>query len=250
MSAAPKLLARILVLALALSGLEATYARDSTVTFDLGAGPGGVSMSISGRESPEATVKALRGYREAAVVDRVRLLATLGDIKEELARLQGVVGSSDAWACRRSAKDLKALRKAVRQLQDDLRLAPILEVGPAHRDIEVSAPQPQPLPPPQPAGPVALNEAQFSEILDAVQAESFEDGKLGVLRDATDYAWYTVAQVVRVLGAFSFGSGKLKALEIMAPQIVDPEHAFKIYGAFTFDGDKKKARKILRRARR
>ena len=39
------------------------------------------------------------------------------------------------------------------------------------------------------------------------------------------------------------------ALEKMAPRIADPQNKFKIYGAFDFDADKKKAKQILKAVR-
>jgi hypothetical protein len=50
-----------------------------------------------------------------------------------------------------------------------------------------------------------------------------------------------------VIRRLSFSSDKLRALELLAPRMVDRQNAFKIYDAFTFSSDKEKARAILRR---
>ncbi|MDF1562411.1 MAG: DUF4476 domain-containing protein [Deltaproteobacteria bacterium] len=219
-------------------------AQTESVRIDMGAGGMSMSVTTSG-ESADVTMRTIEGYGDAVIIDRARLLTTLGDLNEELARLQGVTAGGDRNACRRASGDLSALRSSIRLLIDDLRAAPGIDTRGPVAAPPPPMPAPEPLPPPVPAGPIAMDGPQFHEILAAVRAEDFESGKLDVLRDATDHAWYTVAQVKQVLDVFSFGSGKLKALEIMAPQIVDLENKFKIYGAFTFDSDKKKAKKIL-----
>ena len=50
-----------------------------------------------------------------------------------------------------------------------------------------------------------------------------------------------------MLGLYNFSADKLGALKLMAPKISDPANNFKIYGAFTFSGDKDQAKKILSR---
>ncbi len=243
---------QILALFSTLAIASGALAQSENVSINIGAGPTGMSMNInSGGQGAAVTMRTIGAYHDAVILDRARLLTTLGDLNEELARLQGLTAGGDRGACRRAAGDLKALRRSIRLLQDDLRAAPSVDMG---RSVEIDSgsppPQPEPLPPPEPVGPVALRGAQFSEILSAVRSEDFEDGKLGTLRDATDYAWYTVGQVTQILNVFDFGSGKLKALEIMAPQIINPERSFKIYSAFDFDSDKKKARRIIQATRR
>ena len=59
--------------------------------------------------------------------------------------------------------------------------------------------------------------------------------------------YVAVSHIERVLPLFSFSQDKLRALEIMAPRIVDRQNAFKIYNLFTFSNDKEKARRILGR---
>jgi len=248
----------VAALALSIFTLASPHAvrADDDVRLHIGAGPGGMRLNIGGNghgEGERGRRNHPGSYRDAVVVDRADLLTTLGNLTEELARLQGVTGGGDPMACRRAAQDLKALRRSIKRLQDDLRMAPGIDL-----DAPVAAPPPPqpavveviPAPPPQPAGPFAMDNGRFSEIVSAIQSESFANGKLAVLRDATDYAWYSSAQVVRIIGLFDFGPGKLKALQIVAPQIVDPDQSFKIYSAFDFDSNKKKAREILRASRR
>jgi len=114
-------------------------------------------------------------------------------------------------------------------------------------------PEPQPsYPPPQPSyppQPVRVRQARpeddFSQLLSAVQRESFSDGKLSVLESGARGSWFTVDQAKRMIGAFSFSQDKLNALQIMAPQIVDRQNLYQIYSAFTFSSDKEAAKGIL-----
>jgi hypothetical protein len=46
-------------------------------------------------------------------------------------------------------------------------------------------------------------------------------------------------------GAFS--ATKLRALELCAPRLIDPDNTVAVYDAFSFRGDKEQAREILRR---
>jgi len=108
----------------------------------------------------------------------------------------------------------------------------------------VRAAAPVAAPAPAPACRV-MSPGNFGEVVSAIEEESFGDGKLTVLGDAVEASCLSVKQVVKVLGVFDFGDDKIKALEKMAPRIYDPQNKFKIYSAFDFDSDKKKAKRIL-----
>jgi hypothetical protein len=193
--------------------------------------------------------------------------AALGEILQELARLEGVSEGANLSTCRRMHGDIASLRRRVAALQTELRAMPGVSMSLSvsvtdggtetrerrRRDIAPAPPPPAPDPvvvaEPAPAAPQVISEADLSRLIARIEAESFSSGKLRVLDDAADYAWLTSAQTVRILGLFSFSSDQLKALELIVRNIVDPENAFEIYGAFTFDSDKEKARQILRSAR-
>lgn len=96
--------------------------------------------------------------------------------------------------------------------------------------------------PPQPMDP-----ARFSALLEAIDAEGFEDGKLGVLRTAAPGAFFTVGQVGELVDQFAFSSGKLAVVETCKPRILDLANAFQLYSHFSFESDKAKVRRILGR---
>jgi hypothetical protein len=110
--------------------------------------------------------------------------------------------------------------------------------GPGPRGPVVIAP-----PPPPP--PSAVPEERLRQLMGGIDAESFNDGKMGVLRQAAAYDFYDIAQVVRVLGLFPFDDGKLAALTIMRPRILDPQNGLRVPELFSFNSSKDKARAIL-----
>jgi hypothetical protein len=119
------------------------------------------------------------------------------------------------------------------------------------------APGPTYVPPPPPPGayvppppPAAMDAATFDTLIGAVGRASFSSDKQRVIADAAARNWFTVAQADRVLRMLSFSADKLRALELMAPHIVDPQNAFQLYESFTFSADRQKAREIMDRAQR
>lgn len=105
---------------------------------------------------------------------------------------------------------------------------------------------PAPPPPPGP-GCAMMHGSRVSELAAAIQGESFSSGQLRVLGDFAQGSCFLVAHVERILPLFSFEEDKLKALQLMAPTLVDRQNAFRIYKLFTFDASKDQARQILAR---
>ena len=99
--------------------------------------------------------------------------------------------------------------------------------------------------PPAESVPVVMADGDFQALLGAVEGESFEDGKLGLLRDACQHNYFASAQVVQVVSAFSFSDGMVEAAVMLHPRTVDPENFFQVYGAFDFDDDKDEVRRRL-----
>lgn len=90
-------------------------------------------------------------------------------------------------------------------------------------------------------------EGDMQAVLAAIRNESFSSDQLRVLGEAAHGSCFTVAQVEQTLPLFSFEADQLKALQIMAPRILDRQNNFRIYGLFTFESGKQQARRILAR---
>ncbi len=90
-------------------------------------------------------------------------------------------------------------------------------------------------------------DGEMQAVLSAIKNESFSSDQLRVLGEAAQGSCFTVAQVEQTLPLFSFEADQLKALQIMAPRILDRQNNFRIYGLFTFESGKQQARRILAR---
>jgi hypothetical protein len=99
--------------------------------------------------------------------------------------------------------------------------------------------------PPPPPAPSAVSDQRLREVMLGVNGESFDQGKMSVLRQAVVYDYYDMSQVVKILNLFSFDDPKLTALEILRPRILDPQNGLRIGELFSFDRSKEKARAIL-----
>jgi len=99
----------------------------------------------------------------------------------------------------------------------------------------------------QGAGVRPMFDGRFEELLQVVRAEAFGQGKLRILEGAARDNYFVIAQVRRVIETFSFPSDKMRALEIMAPRVLDRQNAFSLYSAFDFEMEKEQARVIFDR---
>jgi hypothetical protein len=110
------------------------------------------------------------------------------------------------------------------------------------RNPRVRTPRPQPEPvyvAPQPSYAMV----DFAAGVEAVNAESFGDAKLDVVRTVDGF--FTVDQLGQLVDLFSFSDEKVEVVAIVKPRLVDPQNAFKLYSRFTFDDDKKSVKAIL-----
>jgi hypothetical protein len=97
------------------------------------------------------------------------------------------------------------------------------------------------------AGPRPMRDARFEELLQVMKSEAFPQGKLRVVEDASRDNYFVIAQLRRVIEGLTFPSDKTRAVEIMAPRIVDRQNAFTLYSVFDFDSEKEQARAIFDR---
>ena len=75
---------------------------------------------------------------------------------------------------------------------------------------------------------------------------SFRDDKLKALRSIEDRIIGLTSQEMKdLIGAYAFSDDKIKVLRIVKDTLLDLENRYAVVEAFTFDGDKKKARKLL-----
>ncbi|MFM7204046.1 MAG: DUF4476 domain-containing protein [Myxococcota bacterium] len=124
-------------------------------------------------------------------------------------------------------------------------------VDPRGTVVVVQASPTAPAPAPVAVAPAevrrAISEGDLQSIITSINEESFSQGKMQVLKTAGPSYWFTVDQVKRIIGTFTFENDKLAAVEFLAPRILDRENAHKLYSAFDFQSSKDKVAEILRR---
>lgn len=104
---------------------------------------------------------------------------------------------------------------------------------------------------PEPAPVVyPIAESDFAYLLARIRAETFSSDKYRVVDTAAEWHWFTSDQVRRLMVEFTFSSDKIRVLERVAPNIVDPYNGYVVYSALTFSSDKERAEAILRAAAR
>jgi Domain of unknown function (DUF4476) len=114
-------------------------------------------------------------------------------------------------------------------------------------DLLLAIPVPKPHGEHEIEGPVPMSEEDFSQLIESIKNESFEDDQLSIVELSSRYNFYTVSQVVRVINEFSYSSGQLKSLELLYPKVVDPNNSSQILNAFSYSSDKEKAKEIINR---
>ena len=100
---------------------------------------------------------------------------------------------------------------------------------------------------PEPTTPtkVAMEGALFSALLAQIDDESFDKGRQSLLDVAASKSYFTCEQVKTLLSKWTFDPDRLKALQSLAPRIINPEAGFIILSEFTFDSNKSKAKQLL-----
>jgi Domain of unknown function (DUF4476)/Ricin-type beta-trefoil lectin domain/Mannan-binding protein len=95
----------------------------------------------------------------------------------------------------------------------------------------------------------AMAAARFDALLGAMRAESFPSSQLGVLESAARDNRFTVEQLRRIVTGFTFPSDRVRAVEIVAPRVVDRGNAFLLEAALEWDMEKQQVRAIFEKLR-
>ena len=95
--------------------------------------------------------------------------------------------------------------------------------------------------------PKAMHHKDFTMMCEVVDDASFTDKKIGVIKVACISSYFNSKQCAKLLSMISFDEGKLKALKVLAPRIIDRD-VTEVVKQFTFSSNKDKALEILRKA--
>jgi hypothetical protein len=83
-----------------------------------------------------------------------------------------------------------------------------------------------------------LDPPPLQSLFALLRKQSFDDDRLAVLRAASAYRRYSVAELVEICSTFGFDSGRLEAIRLALPGLTDPENAFQLVGAVQFSDSK------------
>lgn len=97
---------------------------------------------------------------------------------------------------------------------------------------------------------LSMSDNSFNILMSKVKGASFTDRKFDLIEVACLGCRLTCSQAVALMSEFSFADEKLKALQFVAPRLVDLQNASTIYNHFTFDSEKDKAAEIISKAKR
>ena len=96
----------------------------------------------------------------------------------------------------------------------------------------------------------------FQALLDAIKSASksspgttFSANQMTVIEQAAGYNHFLVAQLKQIVTTLSFSANQVRAVELIAPRLVDPQNGYLLFDAFTFSGDQQQVKRILDQAR-
>ncbi len=95
------------------------------------------------------------------------------------------------------------------------------------------------------AGPEAMSRSDFRSLMEAIEDESFKDGKLGVVKTAAKHNYFTSAQAAQIVEALDFSDSKVESAVLLYPQVVDPGNFHNVMGSLDYESDKKEVRERL-----
>lgn len=98
-----------------------------------------------------------------------------------------------------------------------------------------------------PPAKAAMADGAFNQLVAAVRSGSFDDDKVGVVKDAARGNYFTANQVATLMGLLSFDEGKIDAAVAAWPRVVDPQNSFVLYKKLSFDDSRAMLRKRISR---
>ncbi len=97
------------------------------------------------------------------------------------------------------------------------------------------------------AAPAAMSAADFSAVVEAIEAESFERTRVSVMKSALQARHVSVAQLERLMPLFSFEQSRIDVARYIYPRLVNKDDFFRIYAHFTFSASKDELREWVAR---
>ncbi len=171
----------------------------------------------------------LKGLARRAAKQDVVLGVVVQGLGEIAKDANGLVDVADEVQDKQERKTLRA--QAV-QLQQ--------QIGAAKKIIEQLANKKA-----EPAKNQAMTDAAFNQLVSAVRGASFDEDKVGVVRDAARLNWFTTNQIAALMGMLAFDEGKIEVAVAAFGHVVDPQNSFVLYKKLSFDDSREKLRKRI-----
>jgi hypothetical protein len=195
---------------------------------------------------------AAEGDSPKAAVDRARYQRTVDQLLKDLDDLADKNEDNGNKTDRKYVRErIEAMRQDLAAMRKDLDAAPpagvtvtVVENAPptpvetAAQVVVVQTPASAPTPAPTPAGPAALSPPELQAIADAITKAQYSGDKIRILRDAAANDWFTVEQVVTLMGLYGYSNDKVTAAAMLYPRVVDKNDWFKVYAALTYSSDR------------
>ena len=96
----------------------------------------------------------------------------------------------------------------------------------------------------------AMDRSDFKLLRSLLKEESFDNGRIKMIRVACIGNYFTSSQCADMLSLLSFDSNKLQALEYIAPRIIDKRACDVVLREFSFLSSKEKAEELLMEPKR
>jgi Domain of unknown function (DUF4476) len=101
----------------------------------------------------------------------------------------------------------------------------------------------QSLTPPLPS--CTVTESDLNSIIQSVHNQKYTDDKFKTLQTASKNRCYSVAQIKKLAGEFTFGSEKLKVFKLLYEKCSDKENYYKLVDELNFDSEKEELRQFI-----
>ncbi len=94
-------------------------------------------------------------------------------------------------------------------------------------------------------GPVPASPSDYARVLQAIEGEWFDDGKLVLAKEVAKGRFFTVSQVLGIVELMTFSDAKVDIAVFLHRRTVDPENFYLVYQSMTFSSDKDKLRRLI-----
>ena len=90
-----------------------------------------------------------------------------------------------------------------------------------------------------------MSDNDFLYLLTSLERERFWEDQIRMIRLTAQNAFFTVEQIIKIVGTFYFFEDQQEVLRVMYPRVTDPQNAYQIPNAFNFYSDRYAIERII-----